>query len=157
MPQADGSLGNGFVDYVLWGNDGKPLAVVEAKRTKRDPRVGQHQAKCYADGLQQVYGQRPVIFYSNGYQTWLWDDLNYAPREVYGFYTKDELQALVQRRTSRKSLVNQTINSAITDRYYQQEAIRKVAEVLEKNQREALLVMATGTGKTRVSASIIDF
>jgi type I restriction enzyme R subunit len=157
MPQADGSLGNGFVDYVLWGNDGKPLAVVEAKRTKRDPRVGQHQAKCYADGLQQVYGQRPVIFYSNGYQTWLWDDLNYAPREVYGFYTKDELQALVQRRTLRKSLVNQTINSAITDRYYQQEAIRKVAEVLERNQREALLVMATGTGKTRVSASIIDF
>jgi len=157
MPQADGSLGNGFVDYVLWGDDGKPLAIVEAKRTKRDPRVGQHQAKCYADGLQQVYGQRPVIFYSNGYQTWLWDDLNYAPREVYGFYTKDELQALVQRRTSRKSLGNQTINPAITDRYYQQEAIRKVAEVLERNQREALLVMATGTGKTRVSASIIDF
>jgi type I restriction enzyme R subunit len=157
MPQADGSLGNGFADYVLWGDDGKPLAVIEAKRTRRDPRVGQHQAKCYADGLQQTYGQRPVIFYSNGYQTWLWDDLNYAPREVYGFYTKDELQVLVQRRKSRKSLGTQTINAAITDRYYQQEAIRKVAEALEKNQREALLVMATGTGKTRVSASIIDF
>ena len=157
MPQADGSLGSGFVDYVLWGDDGKPLAVVEAKRTRRDPRVGQHQAKCYADGLQHAYGQRPVIFYSNGYQTWLWDDLNYAPREVYGFYTKDELQALVQRRKSKKSLGTQTINAAITDRYYQQESIRKVTEALEKNQREALLVMATGTGKTRVSASIIDF
>lgn len=157
MPQADGSLSNGFADYVLWGDDGKPLAVVEAKRTNRDPRVGQHQAKLYADGLQKVYNQRPVIFYTNGYRTWLWDDLNYAPREVFGFYTKDELQALIQRRNARKSLHTQTINAAMTDRYYQQEAIRKVAEALEKNQREALLVMATGTGKTRVSASIIDF
>lgn len=157
MPQANGSNGDGKVDYVLWGDDGKPLAVVEAKRTSRDPRVGQHQAKCYADCLQKEYGQRPVIFYTNGFQTWMWDDLNYAPREVYGFYTKDELQTLIQRRVYSKPLSSQKINDAITDRYYQHEAIRKVAEVLELKHRQALLVMATGTGKTRVSASMIDF
>ena len=157
MPQASGNNGDGFVDYVLWGNDGKPLAVVEAKRTKRDPRVGQHQAKCYADCLEKEFGQRPVIFYSNGFNTWMWDDLNYAPRSVFGFYTKDELQLIIQRRSSKRPLNEQSINDDITNRYYQHEAIRKVAEALEKKHREALLVMATGTGKTRVSASIIDF
>jgi type I restriction enzyme R subunit len=157
MPQADGNNGDGKVDYVLWGDDGKPLALVEAKRTRRDPRVGQHQAKCYADCLEKEFRQRPVIFYSNGFKTWIWDDLNYPPREVFGFYTKDELQALIQRRAYKKTLAHQTINDAITDRYYQHEAIRKVAEALEQNHREALLVMATGTGKTRVAASIIDF
>jgi type I restriction enzyme R subunit len=156
MPQANGNNGTGKVDYVLWGDDGKPLAVVEAKRTSRDPRVGQHQAKCYADCLQKEFGQRPVIFYTNGFQSWMWDDLNYAPREVFGFYSKDELQTLIQRRTFKKSLASQTINNSITDRYYQVEAIRKVSEALESNHREALLIMATGTGKTRVSASIID-
>ena len=157
MPQDDGNHGDGYADYVLWGDNGKPVAVVEAKRTKRDPRVGQHQAKLYADGLQKEFGQRPVIFYSNGFQTWLWDDLSYAPREVYGFYTKDELQTLIQRRSYKLLLAGQTINNDIIDRPYQHEAIRRVNEVLEKNHREALLVMATGTGKTRVSASLIDF
>ncbi len=156
MPQADGSAGHGFVDYVLWGDDGKPVAVVEAKRTRRDPTVGQHQAKCYADCLQKEFGQRPVIYYSNGFQTWMWDDTYYAPREVYGFYTKDELQMLIQRRITQKPLYGQTINPDITDRYYQIDAIRKVGEALEKRQRDALLVMATGAGKTRVAASIID-
>ena len=157
MPQVTGNLGDGFVDYVLWGDDGKPLAVVEAKRTAKDARIGSHQAKLYADGLERDFGQRPVIFYSNGYQTWLWDDTDYAAREVYGFYTKDELQTLIQRRVSKKSLARETINNAITDRYYQHEAIRKVSEAFEGKHREALLVMATGTGKTRVSASLIDF
>lgn len=156
MPKADGTLTDGYVDYVLWGDDGKPLAVVEAKRTRRDPRVGQHQAKLYADGLQKEYGQRPVIFYSNGFNTWMWDDWNYPPRAVFGFYGKDELQLLVQRRTFKKDLSKQTINDSITDRYYQHEGIRKVTEALEGFRRNALLVMATGTGKTRVSASIID-
>jgi type I restriction enzyme R subunit len=156
MPQSSGS-GDGKVDYVLWGDDGKPVAVVEAKRTKRDSRAGQHQAKCYADCIEKEFGQRPVIFYTNGFQTWLWDDLNYAPREVFGFYTKDELQTLIQRRIFKKPLATQTINDAITDRYYQHEAIRKIAEALENSHREALLVMATGVGKTRVAASLIDF
>lgn len=157
MPQASGSNGDGKVDYVLWGDDGKPVAVVEAKRTSRDPRVGMHQAKCYADCIEKEFGQRPVIFYTNGFQSWMWDDLNYAPREVFGFYTKDELQTLIQRRIFKKPLATQTINDAITDRYYQHEAIRKIAEALENNHREALLVMATGVGKTRVAASLIDF
>lgn len=156
MPKSDGTLTNGFVDYVLWGDDGKPLAVVEAKRTRRDPRVGQHQAKLYADGLEKEYGQRPVIFYSNGFNTWIWDDVNYPPRIIFGFYSKDELQLLVQRRIYRKDLSKESINNNITDRYYQHEGIRKVSEALEGNRRNALLVMATGTGKTRVSASIID-
>jgi type I restriction enzyme R subunit len=157
MPQENGRDGDGKVDYVLWGEDGKPVAVVEAKRTSRDPRVGQHQAKCYADCLQKEFGQRPVIFYSNGFQTWMWDDLHYAPREVFGFYTLDELQTLIHRRIFKKPLATQKINDAITDRYYQHEAIRKIGEALEKNNREGLLVMATGTGKTRVAAALIDF
>ncbi|MCZ8021513.1 MAG: DEAD/DEAH box helicase family protein [Cyclobacteriaceae bacterium] len=157
MPQGNGDAnGNGYVDYVLWGDDGKPLAVVEAKRTKRDPRVGQHQAKLYADCLEKEFEQRPVIFYSNGFRTWMWDDVNYAPREVFGFYTKDELQMLIQRRTSQKVLAEQTINTTITERPYQHLAIRSVTEKLDSKHREALLVMATGSGKTRVSASIID-
>lgn len=157
MPQGNGDdNGIGKVDYVLWGDDGKPVAVVEAKRTKRDPRVGQHQAKLYAGCLENEFGQRPVIFYSSGFRTWLWDDVNYAPREVFGFYTKDELQILIQRRSSQKALAMQTINSDITDRPYQHEAIRSVTGALDNKHREALLIMATGTGKTRVSASIVD-
>jgi len=78
----------GFVDYVLWGDDGKPLALVEAKKTKRDARVGQQQAKLYADCLEAKFGQRPIIFYSNGYQHWMWDDLSHPPRAVQGFYKK---------------------------------------------------------------------
>jgi type I restriction enzyme, R subunit len=156
MPQQTGSNGTGFVDYVLWGNDGKPLAVVEAKRTKRDPRVGQHQAQCYADCMEKEFGQRPVIFYSNGFRTWIWDHPYYPPREVFGFYNKDELQMLLQRRTARQSLSAALINNNITDRPYQHEAIRSVTKALEEGKREALLIMATGTGKTRVAASIID-
>ena len=96
--------GVGYVDYVLWGDDGKPLAVVEAKRTRRDARVGQQQAKLYADCLEAMFGQRPIIFYSNGYDHWMWDDTNYPPRRVQGFYKKDELDLLMKRRTSRRCL-----------------------------------------------------
>ncbi len=158
MPTGEGkNNGNGNVDYVLWGDDGKPLALVEAKRTSRDPEVGQHQAKCYADCLEKKFGQRPIIFYSNGYVTHIWDDKNYGPRQVQGFYTKEELTTLIHRRTYRKNLADQTINHTITERPYQHEAIRSFAQKLETKHREGLLVMATGTGKTRVAASIIDF
>ena len=139
----------GFVDYVLWDDNGLPLAVVEAKRTKKDPRIGQQQAKLYADCLENQFGQRPVIFYTNGYQHWIWDDVMYPPRSVQGFYKKDELQLLIQRRTSRKPLRSQGIEKSIVERYYQEEAIRNVGETFENNQRKALIVMATGPGKTR--------
>jgi type I restriction enzyme R subunit len=154
MPNAEGK---GFVDYVLWGDDGKPLGLVEAKRTKRDARVGQHQAKLYADCLEQQFGQRPIIFYSNGYDHWLWDDTNYPPRPVQGFYKKGELQLLVQRRTSRKPLADAPLNKVIVERFYQHRAIRRVAETFQRDhQRKALLVMATGAGKTRAVIALCD-
>ncbi|MDX6369347.1 MAG: type restriction enzyme subunit [Gaiellaceae bacterium] len=154
MPNATGV---GYIDYVLWGNDGKPLAVVEAKRTRRDANVGRQQAKLYADCLERRFGQRPVIFYSNGYETWLWDDASYPPRAVQGFYTKDELALLINRRTSRRRLASLQISSAIVARHYQQRAIRRIAATFEEdNQRKALVVMATGAGKTRTVVALID-
>jgi type I restriction enzyme, R subunit len=156
MPKGNGSeTGNGFVDYVLWGDNGKPLAVIEAKRTRRDAQVGQHQSKLYADCLEKMFNQRPLIFYTNGFNTWFWDDVNYAPRPVFGFYTKDELQTLVHRRTQRGPLSMQPIPS-ITNRYYQQAAIKATTDAFDNHKREALLVMATGTGKTRTAAALID-
>jgi type I restriction enzyme, R subunit len=149
--------GQGFVDYVLWGDDGKPLALVEAKRTRRSPREGQQQAKLYADCLAEQFGQRPVIFYSNGYEHWLWDDLAYTPRQVSGFYKKDELQLLIQRRVSRKPMASIAVNRKIADRYYQERAIARVKESFEaRQQRKALLVMATGSGKTRTVIALVD-
>lgn len=149
--------GKGFVDYVLWGDDGKPLALVEAKRTRRDAKVGQQQAKLYADCLEKQFGQRPVIFYSNGYEHWIWDDAGYAPRAVQGFFKKPELELLIQRRTSRKSLAQAIINPEIIGRYYQTRAVRRIGETFEvSNQRKALLVMATGGGKTRTVIALAD-
>jgi len=149
--------GNGFVDYVLWGNDGKPLAVVEAKRTKNDPRLGQQQAKLYADCLEAQFKQRPLIFYSNGYTHWLWDDHNYPPRQVQGFYKQAELELLIQRRTTSKSLAAATINTNIAGRYYQTRAIRRIGETFEQDKdRKSLIVMATGVGKTRVAIALVD-
>lgn len=157
MPTGDGKNdGPGFVDYVLWGDDGKPLAVVEAKRTSRDPRVGANQAKLYADCLERMYNLRPVIFYTNGFETFIWDDTYYVARKVQGFYKKEELELLIQRRSTRLPLLQATVDPAIADRYYQIEAIRSVGRVLENRKREALLVMATGTGKTRTAAALVD-
>jgi type I restriction enzyme, R subunit len=149
--------GKGFVDYVLWGDDGKPLMLVEAKRTTKSPMVGQQQAKLYADCLEQKYGQRPVICYSNGYEHWMWDDLADPPRAVQGFYKKDELMLLVQRRSSRKKLAEAPVNGAIIERYYQTRAVRRVSASFEADHlRKALLVMATGSGKTRTVIALAD-
>ena len=148
--------GLGYVDYVLWGNDGKPLAVVEAKRTTVDPKKGQQQAKLYADCLQAMHGQRPIIFYTNGYETHLWDDKFYAPRIVAGFYKKDELASLIHRRTHREPLDVTRVKNAIVERYYQKRAIGSIGEQFEKARRKALLVMATGSGKTRVAIALVD-
>jgi type I restriction enzyme R subunit len=151
------NAGTGFVDYVQWGNDGKPLAIVEAKRTKRDAKVGQQQAKLYADCLEAKYAQRPVIFYSNGNEHWMWDDGNYPPRAVQGFFKKTELELMIQRRTTRKLLATAPINEAIVERYYQTRAIRRIGEAFETDgQRKALVVMATGAGKTRTVIALTD-
>jgi type I restriction enzyme, R subunit len=154
MPNNEGV---GFVDYVLWGADGKPLGLVEAKRTRKDPRAGQQQAKLYADCLEARYGQRPVIFYSNGYEHWIWDDGRYPPRQIGGFYKRDELELLIQRRAGRKSLAAEAINRKIVERPYQHRAIRSIARHFEEDgERKALLVMATGSGKTRTVIALVD-
>jgi type I restriction enzyme R subunit len=165
MPKSTNPSGIGYVDYVLWGKDGKPLAVVEAKRTMAEARKGRHQAELYADCIEQMHGQRPVIFYTNGFETFIWDDTFYTDREIEGFYTQDELQLLVDRRTTRKDLRTFKVNMDIAGRDYQLEAIKRVAEnlvVTSKKghlrgaKRESLLVMATGSGKTRTAAAIVE-
>jgi type I restriction enzyme R subunit len=154
MPNNEGV---GFVDYVLWGADGKPLGLVEAKRTRHDARKGQQQAKLYADCLEARFGQRPVIFYSNGYEHWIWDDTRTPQRQVGGFYKRDELDLLIQRRTSRKPISAQAIDRKIVERPYQHKAIRAIAKSFEQDgERKALLVMATGSGKTRTVIALVD-
>ena len=153
MPNEEGI---GYVDYVLWDDDGKPLALVEAKKTTVDPEVGQQQAKLYADCLEAMHGQRPVIFYTNGYKSFLWDDLAYPPRNVAGFYKKDELASLIHRRAQRKPLEVADVKDDIVERYYQKRAIGSIGEHFEKARRKALLVMATGTGKTRTAIALVD-
>lgn len=149
--------GKGYVDYVLWGADGLPLAVVEAKRTRKSAQVGQQQAKLYADCLETQFHRRPVIFYTNGYEHWIWDDAaGYPPREVRGFYTRDELELMVQRRQTRQPLSDAAVNTDTTGRAYQIRAIKAVGDTFDKKQREALLVMATGSGKTRVVIALVE-
>jgi len=153
MPNAEGL---GFVDYVLWGDDGKPLGLVEAKRTTVSPQVGKQQAKLYADCLEQAYGQRPVIFLSNGYEHWIWDDAAYPQRAIQGFLTKAELELAIQRRSTRLPLGTADIDPAIVERAYQHRAIRRIGESFEAKQRKALVVMATGAGKTRTVIALCD-
>ena len=148
--------GIGYADYVLWGDDGQPLAVVEAKRTTVDPAVGQQQAKLYADCLEAMHGQRPLIFTTNGYRNWLWDDTSYPPRQVAGFYQKDELARLILRRSQRRALDVTEVRDAIVERYYQKRAIASLFTQFTSARRKALLVMATGTGKTRTAIALVD-
>lgn len=146
----------GLVDYVLFGENGKPLAVVEAKRTSKDAKYGKQQAKLYADCLEREYAQRPVIYYTNGKEIYMWDDVDYPERKVAGYYTQNELQLLINRRKSKDSLEHIFVDDKITNRPYQLEAIKNVCEAFEQKHRKTLLVMATGTGKTRTAISIVD-
>lgn len=146
----------GHVDYVLYGENGKPLAVVEAKRTSKDAKIGQQQAKLYADCLEKEYAQRPIIYYTNGKEIYMWDDLSYPERKVSGYYTQDELQLLIKRRNSKENLEHIYIANNIANRPYQLEAVKKVCESFEEKHRRALVVMATGTGKTRTAISLVD-
>lgn len=150
--------GTGRVDYVLWGSNGRPLAIVEAKASHVSLRDGQHQAKLYADAMEREYGRRPVIFLSNGYEHEIWDDAaGYPPRRVQGFYTRDELELAIQRRDSRQPLAQAPIDERIAgfERPYQTRAIRAVDDAFERKQRAALLVMATGSGKTRTAIALV--
>ena len=146
----------GYIDYVLYGENGKPLAVVEAKRTSKDAKIGQQQAKLYADCLEKEYAQRPIIYYTNGKEIYMWDDVSYPERKVSGFYTQDELQLLIKRRDSKENLEHIFIANNIANRPYQLEAVKKVCESFEQKHRRALIVMATGTGKTRTAISLVD-
>lgn len=146
----------GYADYVLFGRDGLPLAVVEAKRTSKDPNTGRKQAMLYADCLERRFGRRPMLFTTNGFETYFWDDQTGPQRKVSGIFSKDDLQKLMDRRTERKDLLSVSVDDKITDRYYQKEAIRAVCGQITQGFRKHLLVMATGTGKTRTASSLTD-
>ena len=146
----------GYVDYVLFDRDGLPLAVIEAKRTSADPNKGRKQASLYADCLERKFGRRPMMFTTNGFETYFWDDKTSPQRKVSGIFSKDTLHKLMIRRDERKDLDTIVINDRITDRYYQKEAIRAVCDNVTRGFRKNLLVMATGTGKTRTASSLVD-
>jgi type I restriction enzyme R subunit len=149
--------GEGFADYALYGDDGKPLAVIEAKRTAKDARAGAEQARMYAASFELETGVRPIIFFTNGVDIFLWDDAQgYVYRKVYSFYSKDSLEYLTHQRTNKKALATVEPNLAIADRVYQLEAVKRVCERFSAHFRKALLVQATGTGKTRVAISLCD-
>lgn len=149
--------GNGYVDYVLYGQDQMPLAVVEAKKTSVDAMAGSYQAKLYADCLGKQYGRRPLIFTTNGFEIFYTNDFRQeARRQISGFLTQDELQLEMERRRTRKPLYNIEIDENITNRSYQKQAVITACEDIENHQRKLLIVQATGTGKTRVSISLVD-
>ncbi|MCY0965803.1 DEAD/DEAH box helicase family protein [Parathalassolituus penaei] len=149
------ATGIGYCDYVLWGDDGKPLAVIEAKRARENSQKGQQQAKLYADALEKQYGQRPVIFYTNGRDITIWNDAQgEAPRKLYGYYAKASLEYLIQQRSGPRNLLGTRIDTDVAGRDYQIEAITRVCERYAANHRKALVVQATGTGKTRVSIAL---
>ena len=148
--------GQQFADYVLLGSDGKPLAVVEAKRSSRDELAGKRQAADYADAIKAKFGQDPFVFLTNGNEIQFWDRERYAPRKVSGFYTRDDLERLRHQRQFAQPLDGIAINADIAGRDYQNEAIRRVTEGVSAAKRKFLLVMATGTGKTRTTIALVD-
>jgi len=147
---------SGFSDYLLLDRAQDPLAIIEAKRTSRDPVVGIQQAEDYADGIKEKTGIDPLIFLTNGYEIWFWNRQRFAPAMVHGFFTREDLERIRHQNKFRKDLYSIPIKSTIVDRDYQIEAIKRVFAGLIKNRRKFLLVMATGTGKTRISMALID-
>lgn len=149
--------GHQYSDYVLLGKDGKPLAVVEAKKTSVDAALGREQAKQYCYNIKQIQGvDLPFCFYTNGHDIYFWDLDNYPPKKVYGFPTLDDLERYAYIRKARKQLAGELINTKIAGRNYQIASIRAVMEAVEKRKRKFLLVMATGTGKTRTCIALVD-
>lgn len=147
--------GTGYADYVLKGDNGMPLAVVEAKRSSKDVKVGLTQGQQYAETLKAQYGVLPVVFCTNGYETLVWDG-TYPERPVFSVFSKDDLQRIINRRFIRSDFSDININDEITNRPYQKAAIHAVCSHFKKCNRTALLVMATGTGKTRTATSLVD-
>ena len=148
------SKGLGYCDYVLYGKDGRPLAIVEAKKTSVEPEKGRHQVELYGECMKAKYGYIPILYYTNGYEIRCIDGI-YPPRRLLAFHTESELEVLLQRR-SRSDITNIKINDNITNRGYQKQAITAICDRLNKKHRRGLLVMATGTGKTRISISLVD-
>ena len=151
MPNAQGV---GYCDYVLYGKDAKPLAIVEVKKTSVSPETGRHQVDLYAECMKKKYGYKPVMYYTNGYHTRIIDGI-YPDRDVMAFHSLEELELMIQRR-DRGDIKDLKINDEITNRPYQKIAITKICEWLNTKHRRGLLVMATGTGKTRVAISLVD-
>ena len=146
-----------FCDYVLFGQNGKPLAVVEAKKTSKDAELGREQAKQYCQNIERKHGiDLPFCFYTNGNDIFFWDIVNYPPRRIFSFPTREDLERLKHINKYRKSLSHEFINPDIAGRGYQMSAIRSVMEAIAKKQRDFLLVMATGTGKTRTTIALVD-
>jgi type I restriction enzyme R subunit len=149
--------GTGYADYVLFGDDGKPLAVIEAKKAATDAEAGRTQVLLYADALQKQYGARPFLYYTNGYGVWFWNDAaDEPPRRVYGFHSKDTLQYRCFQLGEREPRARVAPGPGIIDRLYQHEAVKKVVEHFAEKKRKALIVQATGTGKTRVAIALCD-
>ncbi len=149
------SKNKGYADYVLFGDDARPLAVIEAKRTSKDPETGRHQAELYANALEQEYGLRPVVYFTNGYQTWIIDGLGYPKRQLLAFHSKDDLVRIIKCRR-RQDIANLAPKAHIAGRHYQLQGIKKLCEHFNKKHRRGLLVMATGTGKTRTAIALVD-
>ena len=161
MPVEPGNnTGTGYIDYLLLGKDGRPLAILEAKRTSKSAQKGKQQARLYADCLQAEFGYRPLIFLSNGFDTFFIDDESGPERQVSGVFSRDDLQRIMNRRGSCQTLSSVSVNTDIAgggaNRYYQVEAIKRACANFDEGHRRGLLVMATGSGKTRVSAGLAD-
>ena len=158
VPHQPTNSGIGYADYVLYSpTDGKPLAVIEAKKTAADAERGRMQAKMYADGLKEEHGVRPVIFYTNGYEIFIWDDAKAEPpRPVAGFYSRDSLEYCIFQRSREPRLAALFPKHSITDRFYQIEANKRVTERFDQRKRSALVIQATGTGKTRVAVALCE-
>lgn len=149
------SAEEGRADYVLYDDMHRPLAVVEAKRTCADPAKGRKQAELYADQLEREYGRRPIVFLTNGFSMRINDGV-YPERDVSAMYSKRDLEKLFNLRAMRTSIAAPGINRDIAGRWYQEGAIKAVCQNLLNNRRKALLVMATGSGKTRTAAALCD-
>lgn len=148
--------GSGFIDYVLMGKNGKPIAIIEAKKTSESVDKGKTQAEDYANGIEKEFGQRPFIYYTNGREVYFWDDSSYPPRKVWGYFDLDKLEYMLHQRTHKNKLSEILIDTSIVDRPYQLEGIRRVYESFEnESKRKALVVMATGTGKTRLTVAMV--